>query len=118
MSSAKKSRLFQDRWQEEYGFIQIGEKVACAICGDTIVARTSSVQRHFNTTHLQSLTTMDLVDRKEYLKNKVSAFQKQQTSILTFVKDSNVPAAKASYTMSLCIAKHGKPFTDGEYLKE
>ncbi|XP_034262212.1 general transcription factor II-I repeat domain-containing protein 2-like [Pantherophis guttatus] len=95
MSTAKKAkadsgRSFQEAWTESFGVIERDGKALCILCYESVVCRTSSVRRHFETNH-KSIVKLSETDRKEFL--------------------------KSSFQMSLCIAKHGKPLSDGDIIK-
>jgi len=49
--SSCSSREFQNSWIEDYGMVKNGDKAACILCSTTIVCRTSSVKRHYETNH-------------------------------------------------------------------
>ena len=55
--SAKKCRSFQDvrafqkYWTEKFGVIRKDNKALCIFCFETVVCRTSSVKRHFESVH-------------------------------------------------------------------
>ena len=53
----------------------------------------------------------------ESIKRAVTRYEKQASSfkVFTTAKDHGT---EASYRIAHCIAKHGKPFTDGEFIKE
>ena len=40
-------RVFQKYWTEKFGVIEKGNKALCIFCFETVVCRTSSVKRHF-----------------------------------------------------------------------
>ena len=56
-------------------------------------------------------------ERAEAVKRAVARYNKQSSSLKVFV-NSQGHVTEASYNLASCIAKHGKPFTDGEYIKE
>ena len=87
----------------------------CTLCCENVVCRTSSVKRHFETKHEK--TFKDQADKVESIKRAVSRYEKQASSfkVFTTAKDHGT---EASYRIAYCIAKHGKPFTDGEFIKE
>ena len=87
----------------------------CILCCENVVCRTSSVKRHFETKHEK--TFKDQADKVESIKRAVSRYEKQASSfkVFTTAKDHGT---EASYCIAHCIAKHGKPFTDGEFIKE
>lgn len=75
----------------------------------------SSVKRHFETKHEK--TFKDQADKAESIKRVVSRYDKQASSLKVFTTAKN-HGTEASYRIAHCIAKHGKPFTVGEFIKE
>lgn len=114
---AKKTnaRLFQPYWTVEYGFVFVKDRAVCTLCCENVVCRTSSVKRHFETKHEKNYK--DAADRAESLKRAVASYEKQSSSLKIFANTKDI-VTEASYNLANCIAKHGKPFTDGEYTKE
>ena len=106
-------RTFQPSWTEEWGFVF--QKDMCTLCLENVVCRTSSVKRHFETKH--KTTFKDEADKAESIKRAVSGYGKQANTLKAFATANN-DSTEASYRIAHCIAKHGKPFTDGEYIKE
>lgn len=117
MSAPKKSRNFQPEWQEKFGFIERGDRVICSLCSESVVARTSSVKRHYQTKHEPSFSALSPCDLQEFLRQKVSKFEAQKGAFSKFVHHGG-HCASASYVSALAIAKAGKPFTDGVFLKD
>ena len=91
------------------------DRAVCTLCLESVVCRTTSVKRHYETKHENSFK--DESDKAESLKRAVSRYGKQTQALKTFVTAKN-HATEASYRIAHCIAKRGKPFTDGEYIKE
>uniref|UniRef100_A0A3B1J491 SPIN-DOC-like zinc-finger domain-containing protein n=1 Tax=Astyanax mexicanus TaxID=7994 RepID=A0A3B1J491_ASTMX len=110
-----KARAFQPSWTEDYGFVYVKDRAVCTLCYDNVVCRTSSIKRHFETKH--DKTYKDPAERAEAVKRAVARYGKQSSSLKVFV-NSQGHVTEASYNLASCIAKHGKPFTDGEYVKE
>ena len=54
--------------------------------------------------------------RKEYITQELTKTNAQSKNLLRFVS-GNSDLALASFSLSCSIAKHGKPFNDGEFLK-
>ena len=52
-------RLFQENWTKEYGFLEQKDLAVCAFCCESVVYRTSSVQRHFQTKHQSKFKTSE-----------------------------------------------------------
>ena len=44
-------RVFQKYWTEKFGVIEKDNKALCIFCFETVVCRTSSVKRHFESIH-------------------------------------------------------------------
>ena len=122
MSTAKKVKLisdsersFQDTWTESFGVIERNGKALCILCSDSVVSRTSSVRHHFETNH-KSVAELNEAERKEFLQEKLKKYHAQSTSFCKYLSQTN-HLTEASFQMSLCIAKHGKPHSDGDFLK-
>jgi hypothetical protein len=117
--AAKKRKLdhrpFQENWTEEYGFVGQKDRAVCAFCCESVACRTSSVKRHFQTKHQFKFKTSE--EKSEAIKKAISGFEKQ-TSILSKAVGMKIKATECSYKIAECIALKGKPFTDGEYIKE
>jgi hypothetical protein len=109
------NRAFQDNWTTDYGFVEKKDRAVCAFCCESVVCRTSSVQRHFQTKHQSKFTTPE--ERSEAIKKAISGFKKQ-TGILSQAVGTKNKATECSYKIAQCVALKGKPFTDGEYIKE
>lgn len=110
------SRQFQNWWTDEFGMINQGEKAVCVLCSGTVVCRTSSVKRHFESNH-KSLFEKSKEEQKEIIAREINSRNAQSTSLLKFM-DSSSNIIGASFVASNVIAKHGKPFSDGEFIKE
>uniref|UniRef100_UPI00358E5645 general transcription factor II-I repeat domain-containing protein 2-like n=1 Tax=Myxine glutinosa TaxID=7769 RepID=UPI00358E5645 len=108
-----KVRAFQPSRTEEWGFF-FRRTVLCVLCFEN-VCRTSSVKRHFETKHEK--TFKDQADKAESIKRAVSRYGKQANTLKIFAI-AKKHATEASYCIVHCIVKRGKPFTDGEYIKE
>uniref|UniRef100_UPI00358FEE4E general transcription factor II-I repeat domain-containing protein 2-like n=1 Tax=Myxine glutinosa TaxID=7769 RepID=UPI00358FEE4E len=110
-----KVRAFQPSWTEEWGFVFQKNRAVCALCFENVVCQTSSVKRHFETKHEK--TFKDQADKAESIKRAVSRYGKQANTLKIFAIAKN-HTTEARYRIAHCIAKRGKPFTDGEYIKE
>ena len=119
MSAAKRSksdvRQFQESWTTDFGFVCRNERAVCTLCCENVVCRTSSIKRHFETKHQKSFK--DDFEKNEALKKAVSTYEKQVSIFKKAIRCTN-QTAESSYKVAECIAKRGKPFTDGDYIKE
>ncbi|KFM72946.1 General transcription factor II-I repeat domain-containing protein 2, partial [Stegodyphus mimosarum] len=111
-------RKFKDQWNIQYFVIESSNKALCLICNESIaVLKEYNIKRHYETKHFQnyskytgSLRTEKFEAMKRGLKSKQSSFTK--------LKTEQEAATRASFRVALEIAKRGKPFTDGEMIKE
>jgi hypothetical protein len=106
--------LFQDFLTNEYGFIQQKDRAVCALCCETVVCRTSSVQRHYQTKHQSMFKNSE--KKSEAIKRAVSGYKKQ-TSIFSQVIGTKNKATECSHKIAQRVASKAKPFTDGEFVK-
>ena len=114
--SSSSSRGFQSWWTEDYGMICSNDKAVCVLCSNTVVCRTSSVKRHFETNH-KDLNLKAKEEQKQVISKALKEKKIQSSNLMKFIGgSSNVTAA--SYIVSNEIAKHGKPFSDGQFIKQ
>ncbi|GFX09577.1 general transcription factor II-I repeat domain-containing protein 2A [Trichonephila clavipes] len=116
VQDSKCSREFQTWWAEKYGMINKGDKAVCVLCSGTVECRTSSVKRHFET-NLKSFCEKSEPEQKELIASAIKDRNKQSTSMFKYVS-KNCHTSAASYSAANAIARHGKPFQEGEFLKE
>ncbi|GFU96140.1 general transcription factor II-I repeat domain-containing protein 2A [Trichonephila clavipes] len=76
----------------------------------------SSVKRHFETNH-KSFCEKSEPEQKELVASAIKDRNKQSTSMFKYVS-KNCHRSAASYSAANAIARHGKPFQEGEFLKE
>uniref|UniRef100_A0A8C7S1B1 SPIN-DOC-like zinc-finger domain-containing protein n=1 Tax=Oncorhynchus mykiss TaxID=8022 RepID=A0A8C7S1B1_ONCMY len=87
-------------WEEDYFLTTTNSKCVCLICQSSVaLAKKGNAERHFRTVH------------KKYESDFPSQLAAQQ-SIFTR------PSSKSKAAMSRILAKHSKPFQDGEMVKE
>ena len=122
--SAKKScsiedvRVFQKYWTEKFGVIEKNNKALCIFCFETVVCRTSSVKRHFESVH-NNISNKTKEKKRELISSTFSKTKKQANNLINFISgrsSSNLVAA--NFEVSKAIAQHGKPLSDGDYIKE
>ncbi|KAI8781369.1 zinc finger BED domain-containing protein 5 [Biomphalaria glabrata] len=86
------------------------------MCLESVVCRTSSVKRHYESNHSWLLGKSE-DEQKEHLSRELKKAISQSSSFVNFVKSSSNLVA-ASFEVSKIIAKHGKLLSDGDYIKE
>ncbi|GFT89605.1 general transcription factor II-I repeat domain-containing protein 2A [Trichonephila clavipes] len=116
VQDSKCSREFQTWRAEKYGMINKGDKAVCVLCSGTVVCRTSSIKRHFETNH-KSFCEKSEPEQKELIASAIKDRNKQSTSMFKYVS-KNCHTSAASYSDANAIARHCTPFQEGEFLKE
>ncbi|XP_013377247.1 PREDICTED: uncharacterized protein LOC102014543 [Chinchilla lanigera] len=113
VTTAKKAKLkpdsgrsFQEAWTESFGVIERSGKALCILCSKSVVCRTSSVRRHFDTNH-RSVAELGETERKEFLEGKLRKYHFQYLSFCNYLSKTNHLTA-ASFQISLSIVKHDK----------
>ncbi|UYV64600.1 hypothetical protein LAZ67_3001273 [Cordylochernes scorpioides] len=87
---ADEHRNFQEKWELEYFCSEVKDKIICLICNNAIsVLKLYNIKRHY-----------------EQHKSKYDTYEESEAAV------------HASYVLSEMIAKHSKPFTEGDFIKE
>nr|CAI5868339.1 unnamed protein product [Callosobruchus analis] len=101
-------RKFKDQWKIQYFVIESSNEALCLICNESI-----AVLRNI-TLNLLKYTGSFRTEKFEAMKRGL----KSQQSSFTKLKTEQEAATRASFRVAFEIAKRGKPFTDGEMIKE
>ena len=124
MSSSKKrkvdneSRVFQEKWTNDYFFIQIKDKPMCLLCSESVsVMKEYNVKRHYISKHSSLYESFQGQRRKQKVEKLMKELKEQQT-IFVKKRDDTDNIIRASYIVSEKIAKHSKNYSDGEFVKE
>ncbi|XP_067939638.1 EPM2A-interacting protein 1-like [Watersipora subatra] len=112
------NRQFNPDWEWKYFVADVSDNVICLICKDKISGKKEyNVRRHYNSRHNDYDRMQMPEERKTKAKTlKSSLFQQQQ-----FFTKPNLEAKAATLaSISVCniMAKRGKPYLDGEMVKE
>ncbi|UYV77791.1 EPM2AIP1 [Cordylochernes scorpioides] len=111
-------RKFKDQWNIQYFVIESSNQALCLICNESIaVLKEYNMKRHYETKHSQNYSKYTGIVRTEKFEALKRGLKSQQ-SLFTKVKTEQKAATRASFRVALEIAKRGKPFTDGEMIKE
>ncbi|KAI7790853.1 putative general transcription factor II-I repeat domain-containing protein 2-like [Triplophysa rosa] len=112
MSVAKKRkvdsecRVFNEEWTTKYFFTSIGQKAVCLICHESIaVFKDYNLSRHFSSKHSNYAVNLSSAEKANKALKLATNLKAQQN---TFTK---------YYVVAHKIAKHSKPFSDGEFVK-
>lgn len=121
-SANKKQRTynFNSEWEEDYCFSEQKGKTTCLLCNATVsVSKKSNVERHFNTVH--SDVDKNFPPKSSMRKEKVKQLKSQllaQQSLFVKKIEQNEAATIASFCVAKVLAKHKKPYQDGEIMKQ
>ena len=123
MSTSKKRKVdyerrkFNNKWCVKYFIVQHNQDVVCLICQSTIaVMKEYNIKRHYCTKHsasYDSIVGQSRVDKMQQLKKSLS---KQQEVFHGYKKDNEL-VTKMSFKIDEAIAEKGKPYSDGEFIK-
>jgi len=112
------NRSFNESWTTDYLFVEHNGKPQCLVCGTSVsVFKEYNIKRHYDTNH--SDTYKDIAPEIRNMKiTELKKKLRQQKTLSFFASSSNAAAVSASYEVAHMIAKHCKPFQDGEFVKE
>ena len=102
-------RKFQPQWGNDYFFTEVNGRRICLICNDTVaVMKDYNVRQHYETKH-PTYTSYTDVEREEKVKKMTATVLILQLFIFR---------VQASYEVAQLIARHGKPFSEREFIKQ
>ncbi|GFU93034.1 DUF4371 domain-containing protein [Trichonephila clavipes] len=96
--------------------INKGDKAVCVLCSGTVVCRTSSVKRHFETNH-KSFCEKKRIRAKELIASAIKDGNKQSTSMLKYVEKLSHNVRQVT-RLQMPLLGMVNLFKRGEFLKE
>ncbi|XP_078271885.1 general transcription factor II-I repeat domain-containing protein 2 isoform X1 [Rhinoraja longicauda] len=109
---------FQERWKLQSFFTENRNNCVCLICQEIVaVFKEFNVKRHYETKHANAYDRLTGSDHAEKV-NQLHAALASQQRFFSRALESNENITKASYEVAMLIAKHGKPFMEGEFIKD
>ena len=115
-----KSYNFHPEWEEEFIFTLVKDKCVCMLCHQAqALSKRGNLEQHHNTNHQKfkdSYPPKSTIRAKKV--QELKAVLKAQQSLFTKPASQNKAATEASFRVSHLLAKHKKPFTDGDLFKE
>lgn len=90
-------------------------KIVCFLCSGSVICRTSSVKRHFETVY-KTLLSKSTDEQKSHIARALSNKNVQINTLVKFVKFS-ISLISASFGVAKSIAVRGKPFSDDDFIK-
>lgn len=128
-SNENKKNIFQNIWTELYFFVQVRNGAFCLLCNSPhkifeYKNKGFNYKRHFTSNHVAVSLQSD-ESRAELLQERMKLLESDEKydEVMMIIEeraeqmitDKNVKIA--SYVVAYQIAKHSKPFDDGEFLK-
>ncbi|XP_075053814.1 general transcription factor II-I repeat domain-containing protein 2-like [Mixophyes fleayi] len=111
-------RVFQEKWTDEYFFVESNSKAICLICKELVpVFKNYNLKSHYLTRHGAQFSVYEGMCRKD----KITELQKKLASEQNYFKKVLIQSdsiVKASYVVANLIAKKSKPYYDGEFIKQ
>ena len=105
-------------WTYKYFFTNFGSKAVRLICQESVaVFKEYNLKRYFQTKHGHFGSNLLESKLQQKANDMVKSLKQQQ---MVFVKQTVIQeaATKASFVLAYKLAKHNKPFSDGEFVKE
>lgn len=110
-------RTFQEKWTEDYFFVLSNGNALCLICQKNIaVIKDYNLKRHFESNH-EEYRNVSGIERTEKIKNLKETFRGQQAVFRQFFSETAESGVRAGYKIAAMIARSGRPFTDGDFIK-
>uniref|UniRef100_A0A8C4UKQ9 SPIN-DOC-like zinc-finger domain-containing protein n=1 Tax=Falco tinnunculus TaxID=100819 RepID=A0A8C4UKQ9_FALTI len=110
--------VFQEKWTSDYFFTEYKERAVCLICQNSVsVSKEYNLRRHYETQHKGKYDSLvGQVRKDKILRLKHGLTTQQNTSVKQ--KQLNISSFRASYQVAKLIARTGRAFTEGEFVKE
>ena len=111
-------QTFQERWTEQYFFVQVSSKPIYLICNNAVSSlKEYNIKHHYVTNNAPAYDKF----KDQFKKDKVAELKNVligQQSVFTNLFLQQESVAAASYIVAEVIAKKSKPFSDREFVKE
>ncbi|XP_048840157.1 general transcription factor II-I repeat domain-containing protein 2-like [Brienomyrus brachyistius] len=110
-------RHFKKCWEEEYFFTDINAKAVCLICNQSVaVLKEYNIRRHYATKHA-AFSQFKGDARKNKTRELLAKLHRQQGT-LTRPSTAQDSATRASFEITALIARTGRSFSTGDFVKE
>lgn len=113
------NREFRVEWTENFAFVRNSNgHPTCLICKEKFSHnKKSNLERHFTSKHASFSTKYPVGDARKKAVEELQKSHDSSTSVFNNWMQSSCNVNMASFVVSQEIAKRGKPYTDGEYIK-
>ena len=111
-------RIFNEQWTYDYFFTQYKERAVCLICQNIVsVFKEYNLRRHYETQHEDKYDCLVGDVRKNKILKLKNTLTTQQ-NVFVKQKQLNISSLRASFQVAKLIACTGRPFVEGEFVKE
>lgn len=111
-------RVFNDDWTTKYFFTSVNNVPTCIICKSTVaVCKKYNIERHHSTVHqnyMPYLNPEERIKHAEELKQQLMSKQRTDEEMTNL----HIAATASSFFVAYNIARDGKPYSDGEFVKK
>ena len=116
---SEENRTFNDAWADSFAFISNDSGLPiCLICGEKLANnKRSNVARHFNNAHKAFAKKYPEEERKKAVKELMRKADLTKNQFKKWLKPAN-STTYVNFVAAQEIVRHGKPFTDREYVKK
>ncbi|KAK3918372.1 General transcription factor II-I repeat domain-containing protein 2A [Frankliniella fusca] len=117
---AKHRRSFSKEWELTYFCVEDDDSARCLVCSEKLICKKYNIERHHKSRHA-NLTTLEGPTRAEKLAELLEERQAVIESASQSIREDRLTpeaAVRTSFKIAHKIAMRGKPFTDGEFVKE
>ncbi len=105
-------------WQDEFLFTEVKSKAVCLVCKQSVaVLKEYNIRRHYETKHSAAFSKYNGEERKKKANELLAKLRSEQSGLLR-PSSAQESATRASYQISALIAKSGRAFATGEFVKE
>ena len=100
----EEGRRFQNSWERDYFFTEVGNAAMCLICRKNIaVFKQYNIKSHYNSLHRTAFEGITGKDREEKLKKLKTSFANQKGLFVSVRKTASL-SVQASFAISEFIA--------------
>ncbi|XP_041447439.1 general transcription factor II-I repeat domain-containing protein 2-like [Xenopus laevis] len=111
-------RIFKEQWTYDYFFMQCKERAVCLLCQDSVaVFKEYNLRRHYETKHKDKYGCLVGQGREDKILKLKHGLTTQQNAFVK-QKEINISSLRASFQVAKLIARTGRPFVEGEFVKE
>lgn len=111
-------RIFKEQWTYDYFFMQYKDRAVCLICQNIVsVFKEYNLRRHYQTQHKDKYDCLVGEVRKDKILKLKNTLTTQQNTFMK-QKQLNIASLRASFQVAKLIACTGRPFVEGEFVKE